>query len=696
MRPTPIAPLLLGLALASCGESPAPAPAETAATPAPPPPLSIDEGKLSPMNRFAKTDLDTSKAACDDFGAHVNGTWLANNPVPADRTSWGAFSMLDERSMGVQRQLAEQVSLRKNLKGPEKIVADFWGTGMDEAKAEQQGMEPLRARLAEIDALTDGPSVAAWLRSAFARGDDFVFHLGPWPDFKDSTVNIAYVEQGGLGLPDREYYSSDDADKKTKREAYKGHVAKVLELSGVPAADTATQAEGVLAFETRLAKVSKSSEELARDVSLYYRLVNTPDADKETPNFSWTEFFTAQGIAPPASFSLPFPDFQKEVNSMLADTPVESWKTYLRFHTVDGAAPYLSSAFAQQNFEFYGKAMRGQKEIKPRWKRVLDTIEEHARDPMGQLYVQVAFPPESKAKMVELVANLREALKVHIEGLPWMSAETKAKAMEKWASFTPKIGYPDQWRDWSALQTTGGSFVENVWAAQKFDHDWKMGKVGKPVDRSEWGMGPQTVNAYYDPQRNEIVFPAAILQSPFFDAKADDPLNYGGIGAVIGHELTHGYDDQGSRFGASGNFENWWTDADAKGFAALTGRLVEQYNGYSVGPDLKVNGNLTLGENIADLGGIAIALDAMKKAAGTSPDPMVEGQSREQRFFFGWATVWRGDVTPEQLRVQLATDPHSPARVRVIGPPSNMQTFADAFQCPAGSPMARADKVVIW
>ncbi|KAB8318538.1 peptidase [Tolypothrix campylonemoides VB511288] len=690
--------LAIATALAACKKDDAPvadAPAANAAAPADAG-YALDQSKLPGVNRFAAADLDTIKDACTDFAGYANGKWLAANEIPGDRTSWGAFEMLDERSTAVQRQIAEQAAAKTNATGVDKIVGDFWATGMDAAKINQQGIEPLKGRLAEIDALTDVTSIADYLRKSYARGEGQLFGFGPEADFKNSTMNIAYATQGGLGLPDKEYY--EKAEHKDKLAAYEAHVAKVLELSGVPAADAAAQAREVVAFETRLAKASKSSEELSRDVSLYYNPVSAADADKLTPNFPWTKFFESQGLQAPAMFSLAIPDFHKEVDAMLAGVPASTWKAYLRFHTVDSASPYLSDAFVEENFNFYAKTLRGQKELKERGKRVLDTIEGQAGEALGQIYVKVAFSPESKARMEQLVKNLGEALKVRIENLAWMSDDTKKKALEKWASFTPKIGYPDKWRDWSGLQTSRDSYIGNVLAANAFNYQWNLSKIGKPVDKTEWGMSPQTVNAYYNPLQNEIVFPAAILQPPFFDVNADDPLNYGGIGAVIGHEMIHGYDDQGSRFGPSGNFEVWWTPKDADAFKGLTGKLVAQFDAYEAAPGKKVNGNLTLGENIADLGGLAVAYDAMKRAAGETPDPKTDGLTRDQRFFLNWATVWRRNFTPEELDVRLKTDPHAPANFRAIGAPSNLPAFAAAFSCKPGQPMVRAgdQQVVIW
>ncbi len=657
--------------------------------------LKLDESKLPPVNRFQVADLDTSKNACTDFTGYANGKWLAANAIPGDRTSWGAFEMLDERSTAVQRQLAEQAAAHANATGVEKIVGDLWATGMDEAKVNAQGIEPIKADLAAIDGLAGKEAIVEYLSANAAKGRNFLFGFGGEADFKDSSMVLAYASQGGLGLPDPEYYTS--AENKEKLQAYEAHIAKVLELSGVAVADAAKQAKDVVAFETRLAKASKTSEELSRDVSLYYNPVTLADADKLTPNFSWTRFFESQGVKAD-KFSLAMPGFHQEVSKMLGDTDPAIWRAYLRFHTVDGASPYLSDAFVNENFNFYAKTLRGQKEIKPRWKRVLDTVEGEAGEALGQMYVKVAFPAESKAKMETLVGNLRTALKTRLENLPWMSAETKQKAIAKWETFTPKIGYPDKWREWAGLATGRDSYIGNVLAAQEFNYKWNLGKIGKPVDKTEWGMPPQMVNAYYNPLQNEIVFPAAILQPPFFDPNASDEMNYGGIGAVIGHEMIHGYDDQGSRFGPTGNMEVWWTDGDAKAFSGLTGKLVNQFNGYTTEGGGKVNGSLTLGENIADLGGLATAYEAMKKATEATPDPKTDGLTRDQRFFLNWATVWRRNFTPEELTVRLKTDPHAPANFRAIGAPSNLPMFAAAFQCKAGDAMVRdGDKqVVIW
>ena len=692
---TLLLPLAVTLALAACSSKEDAATAATAAAPAAPE-YTLDESTLPGVNRVTLADLDTTQDACVDFAGYANSKWLAAHPIPGDRTSWGAFEMLDERSNAVQQQLAEQAAADAGATGVKKIVGDLWATGMDEAKINAQGIEPLATRLAAIDALADGPAIAQYLRTSAAAGENFLFGFGALPEFSNPDMNTALAIQGGLGLPDRNYYF--DADKKDIRDAYVAHIAKVLELSGVAAADAHKQAGEVMAFETRLAKVSKSREDFSRDVSLLNNMVSLADADALTPNFPWTEFFQSQGVTAPEKFSLAVPAFHQEVSKALGDTDASVWRSYLRFHTVDGASPYLGDAFAQENFNFYARTLRGQKEMKPRWKRVLATVNEQAGEALGQMYVQVAFPAESKARMETLVANLGTALKARIENLEWMSADTKAKALAKQAAFTTKIGYPDKWRGWDGLETGRDSYIGNVMAAQQYNYRYELSKIGKPVDKAEWGMPPQMVNAYYNPFQNEIVFPAAILQPPFFDPDASDEMNYGGIGAVIGHEMTHGYDDQGSRFGPTGKFENWWTEADAKGFAGRTDKLIAQFDGYTTADGQKINGRHTLGENIADLGGLATAYDAMKSAAGDTPDPMTDGLTRDQRFFLNWATVWRRNFTPEELKNRIATDEHAPAQFRAVGAPSNLPAFAAAFKCEPGKPMVRQgdNQVVIW
>ncbi|TPD70826.1 M13 family metallopeptidase [Stenotrophomonas maltophilia] len=684
--------IAIAASLAACGKNET-APAADAAKPA------FDQSQIkTALISLNSADLDPSIAACTDLNGFVNSKWLKANPVPGDQTTWGSFEILRERSLEVQHALVQQAAASQAKAGSvEAKIGDIWKTGNDEAKIEAAGLAPLQPTLDKIGALNDTAAITQYLRDSQAQGQGVLFSLFANADYKDSANVIAYVGQGGLGLPEKGYYF-DDAQAKI-RDAYVAYIAQVLTLSGVDAAQAAEQAKAVMAFETRLAKASMSRIEM-RDPAKRYNPLSAADADKLTPNFSWTALFDTLKVPAAQKFSLAQPGFFSEMDKMLADVPAATWQSYLRFHTIDDASPYLSSQFEKANFEFYGKTLRGQQEMQPRWKRVLESVNGGMGEALGQLYVDAVFPAESKEAMQHLVQNLSVALKARLEQLPWMGEETKKKALEKWASFTPKIGYPDKWREWTGLQTNGDSYLGNMQAARAFNYRYMLDKVGKPVDKTEWGMTPQTVNAYYNATKNEIVFPAAILQAPFFDAKADPALNYGGIGAVIGHEMMHGYDDSGSQFAANGNFDNWWTDSDRKAFTERTDQLVAQFDGYESVPGVFVKGKLTLGENIGDLGGLTVAYDALQMALKENPKANVEvdGHSQDQRFFMNWATVWRRNFTDGELRVRLNTDPHAPANFRANGAPSNMPSYAAAFQCKAGDAMVRADdkRVVIW
>lgn len=657
----------------------------------------VDESTLPKLPHFDVAEIDTSKAVCLDLDAHVNGKWLAQNPVPADKTTWGTFEMLNERSLAVQKQIVEAAAKAGGAKGTvRQQIGDLFATGMDEAKLEADGIAPIKAALAEINGLKDASSIATYLRDQFAKGNQFVFSFGPGEDFKDAKNVIGYAMQDGLSLPEKAYYS--EAKYQDKRDAFLSHIERMLVIGGVDAAAANVQAKAVLAFETRLAAVSLSPIEM-RDPANMYSFVSVEQADKATPNFSWSKFLAAEKLAGTKGFSLSQPKFFAEFDKMLVEVPAADWQAYLRYHVLNDAAPYLHNAASNERFAFYGKTMRGQQEQKPRWKRVLDTVNGTLGEALGQIYVEQVFPEESKTQMLALVNNLREALKTRLEKLDWMSKETKAKAIEKWNTFDPKIGYPDKWRDYSGLDIRRDvGYLANVEAAGAFENAFQMSKIGKPADPKEWGMPPQTVNAYYNPLKNEIVFPAAILQPPFFDPQADPALNYGGIGAVIGHEMLHGYDDEGSQFDAAGNNKNWWSEEDMKNFKARTAKLVTQFDEYVAIDDLHVKGELTLGENIADLGGITVALDALNRDLMNKRMAPIDGYTQQQRFFLNWAVSWRRHYRPEEMRVRLNTDPHAPPRFRANGAPSNLEAFAGAFNCKPTDGMVRsADKrVVIW
>ncbi|MBL8300580.1 MAG: M13 family metallopeptidase [Rhodanobacteraceae bacterium] len=661
-------------------------------------------GKIELTRGIDTKQFDTQGSACSDLFNYVNANWLKANAIPADRSTWGSFEQLDEASMHATHSIAEAAA--KNLgaldaASIEAKVGAFYKSGMDQAAANKAGIAPISDWLKRVDSLKSPDDIVSFVHDTHAAGLGLLFSFGGEADFKNSSMEIAYAFQGGLGLPERAYYLEDGKDGSYKkiREAYLGYIAQVLEIAGVAKADASTQAAAVLAFENRLAVASLAPVEL-RSPENQYNFISLAEAQKQNPHFGWNKFFARQNLSDSKGFSLSQPKFFAEVNAMIEQVPAADWKAYLRFKLIDSAAPYLSDALAEAHFGFHGKTLSGKQENQPRWKRVMESVEDGMGMALGQLYVAKNFPPEAKQRAQVLVDNLRQATKARLEKLDWMSAETKTKALEKWASFTPKIGYPDSWRQWDGLAIKPDGYFANVAAAAKFNHDWSMSKINKPVDRREWGMTPQTVNAYYNPLQNEIVFPAAILQPPFFDAKADDALNYGGIGAVIGHEILHGYDDEGSKFDAKGNLSDWWTKEDREKFEARTAKLVQQFDGYVAIEDLHVKGKLTLGENIADLGGLHVSYDAFKLAQSKATDPnaKIDGLSPDQRFFINFAQVWRRAFRDAELKRRLNVDPHAPARFRAIGAPSNMPAFAAAFGCKAGDAMVRGGdtQVKIW
>ncbi len=690
----------LGLALAITGALTAckrdDSASTAAATPAAPPEITLDLSKLTATPHFDPADLDANTPICTDLNAHVNGKWLAANPIPADKTSWGNFNMLGERSLDAQKQIVEAAGKGGFPAGSnEQKLGDFYRLGMDEAKVNADGIAPVKPTLDKVNAITDSAGIANYLYDSFAHGDAQVFSFDAAEDFQDASKTSGYASEAGLSLPERAYYLEPQYQQ--IRDAFLAHVERMLVIGGVDAAAAKTQAADVLAFETRLAKASLTPIE-GRDPANQYHWVTLEEGNKATPNFDWNKFLAAEKVTGLDGFSLSQPKFFTEFNAMLTEVPVSTWQSYLRYHVLNDAAPFISNAASDENFAFYGKTLSGQPEQRPRWKRVLGTINGTMGEALGRIYVKQVFPEESKVAMQQLVGNLRLALKDRLQNLEWMSPETKTQALAKLETFDPKIGYPDKWRDFSGLSVNGkASYYANMMAASAFENAYRMDKIGKPVDRQEWGMSPQTVNAYYNPLKNEIVFPAAILQPPFFDPKADPALNYGGIGAVIGHEIMHGFDDQGSQFDKDGNNKNWWTDSDRKQFNERTARLVKQFDAYQVN-GTHVKGQLTLGENIGDLGGVAIAYDALQKDLANKRMTLIDGFTQDQRFFLNFATIWRGQRRPEAMAVMLNTNPHSPESMRAIGAPSNMDAFAQAFSCKAGDPMVRSgsDKVAIW
>jgi putative endopeptidase len=644
-------------------------------------------------------NFDTATPACSDFYQHANGTWLKNNPVPAAYSSWGTFNELDERNNAKLREIArEAMDVRTVAAGsPQVLVGSFYAAALDEATIEKLDAQPIAADLKAIERLRKREDVAALVRDWHARGTPVLFGLGVRQDLKDNTRIIAYATQGGLGLPNRDYYTRTDADSLKLREQYRAHVARMLELSGVKARKARKQADAVLAIETRLAEAALPREEL-RDPNKSYNIVTLDAANAATPAFDWRALFAAIGVADAKDFSLSHPKFFAAMQNELARTSIKDLQAYLRWHLVNGAAANLSKRFVDADFAFGGTLLRGQKALKPRDERTIDQMNALLGDPLGQLFVAKHFPPEAKARMMEMIGHLKTALRARLQQLPWMGEATRAQAIEKWSTFTPKIGYTEKWKDYSGVVLARDAHFANVRTLQAHLAKLNFAKIGAPIDKREWGMPPQQVNAYYNAVWNEIVFPAGILQPPFFDMNADDALNYGAIGGVIGHELLHGFDDSGSRFDAQGRLNMWWTPEDRKEFDARADKLVAQAGEFEALPGLKLNGRVSLGENIGDLGGLTMAHGALELALKDRPQPKIDGLTPEQRFFHGWAQIWRRNYTDEALKIQVNVGPHSPGKFRVNGPYANLDAFAEAFGCKQGDAMVRPDatKVQIW
>ncbi len=647
-------------------------------------------------------DLDLAVKPCDDFYQYANGGWLKRSTIPADKARFGSFEELADRNRDTLHAILEETSQRSDWKkgSLEQKVGDFFASGMDQAAIEKLGAAPLSPWLARIEAMKstrDLASVLAAFHGAHAGGGGFGF--GVAQDAKNSTQYLAQLSQGGLGLPDRDYYTKTDAKSKDLREKYVAHVAKMMVLAGEDSMDARAHADAVMIVETRLAKASMSRVD-QRDPQKTYHKMLVSELEQMAPQFAWRLYFKGLGLKQVGDVNVRQPAFIMEFGSMAEDITLPEWRAYLRWHAVSSAAPHLSRAFVDEAFDFNSRILNGIPQQQDRWKRVQAVLDTPSAlgEAAGQLYVKQAFSPEAKQKMVVLIENLRAALKEKIVALPWMGADTKQQALKKLAAFGVKVGYPDKWKDASKIEVVRGDFYGNIMRARAFETRHNLEKLGQPIDRTEWGMTPSTVNAYYSPTMNEIVFPAGILQPPFFDAKADDAVNYGGIGAVIGHEMTHGFDDSGSQFDAEGNLKNWWTEADKKAYESRTDLVVKEFDAFKALPDQNVNGKLTLGENIADLGGLKIAFAAWQKSlGGRSPDP-IDGFTGPQRFFLNFAVIWRNVIRPEAQRVRLNTDPHSPGRFRTIGPLSNLPEFYQAFGCADGDAMKRAEDVrpSIW
>jgi putative endopeptidase len=631
-----------------------------------------------------RSTFDPSVRAQDDLFRHVNGGWIKATDIPADLASYGSFMKLRDDAEAHVRAIVEETAAHagEHPEGSEaRKIADLFASFMDEDRAEALGITPIQPVLDAAAAASASPAgVFEHAAKLQAQGVNVFFSAYVDTDAKKSDQYILTLNQGGLGLPDRSYYLEDKYEK--VREAYRAHVAKMFVLAGRTEADAKADADRVLAFETKLATTHWDRVK-TRDATLTYNKFDRKDLAKLAPGLEWGKWFFIQGVldAGTSQVIVGQPEAFTGLAALIAEMKPEDARAYLQSHVLRASAPYLSKAFVDENFAFYGKTLTGVPENRPRWKRGVGVVEMALGEAAGRLYVEKHFPPEAKEKMKGLVQNLIAAYRQSIEGLDWMGPETKAKALVKLEKFTPKIGYPDKWRDYSALEIKPNDLVGNVRRAIAFEHKRNLAKLGQPVDRSEWMMTPQTVNAYYNPGMNEIVFPAAILRPPFFDLKADDAVNYGGIGAVIGHEIGHGFDDQGSKFDGDGNLTNWWTDADRSEFDKRSAALIEQYNSFEPAqlPGQKVNGALTIGENIGDLGGLTIAHKAYLLSLDGANAPEIDGLTGPQRVFIGWAQVWRSKYRDAELERRLTIDPHSPPEFRCNGVLRNLPEFHQAF-----------------
>jgi predicted metalloendopeptidase len=649
--------------------------------------MPIEPKRDDPVFDVADMDLTTSPG--DDFYRYANGGWMAANPVPSDHSRWAAFDEVRKANEDMLHELL-QAAAAGDEPSIDGRVAAYYRAGMDTEQIERHGLAPLAEHLAAIDAIED----VAGLRSVAARlaevGVSLPIDAGVLPDFDDSTTHLLYLDQGGLGLPERDYYFREDEQSSLLRKQYVQHVAAMLELGGHP--DPGDSAAAILDLETALAEPSYTNTQ-QRNMDLVLNRFAATDLEALMPRFGLPAFLDSVGVTGIEAVNVGNPGFFGEVDEILTSVSVETLRAYATWHLLSAAASSLPKRFEDESFDFYGRILGGQQEQKERWKRVLRAATAEIGELVGKVYVAHAFGPEAKERAQQMVANIIEAMAGAIRSLEWMGDETKVAALAKLDGFSAKLGYPDVWRDYTALSFSGGPWVTLRLDARSFEFRRRLGQLHEPVDPNEWSMAPHEVNAYYHPLRNEIVFPAGILQPPFFDATADDPINYGGIGAVIGHEITHGFDDMGSRFDASGNFANWWSEEDRAEFERRADVLVDQYDGYRVVGDLPVNGRLTLGENIADLGGLTIAFEALRVAIGDMVGPLIGRLTPAQRFFLSFARVWRSNETDEYLRLNVQTDPHSPPMFRCNGALGNLDEFARAFDLDDDDPMMRAPNV---
>jgi putative endopeptidase len=647
-----------------------------------------------------KANMDTTIAPGKDFFRYASGNWMKKHPIPAEFSRYGAFEQLEEEN---QKKLKELFTTAANNKSAAKgsnqqKIGDFYSSGLDTVKIEANSYKPIVEDLANIDKLTNTEELIKYIANMQLSGMSPLFSIYAAPDDKNSNKVIAQFYQGGLGLGDRDYYLNTDARSKTLREEYLKLITKMFEFTGVTPEIAKSNADAIMTLETKIAKVSRTRLEL-RDPQTNYNKMDLEQLNKLAPNFNWTSYFSTIGISATNELNIGQPNFISGINKLYKEVSLDQWKIYLKWNLINSSADYLSSNFVKENFHFYGTVFSGKEKMKDRWKKVLEETSSSLGEAVGKLYVEKYFPAEAKKKMLDLVNNLKLALKDRIQALEWMSEPTKKLAIEKLEKMNVKVGYPDKWIDYSSVTINRDSYYKNVMAANRFNVKRELNKIGKPVDRSEWGMTPQTVNAYYNPNMNEIVFPAAILQYPFFDLASDDAVNYGAIGVVIGHEMTHGFDDQGRQYDKDGNLVEWWTPEDATKFKEHVQVLVTQFNNYKILDSLHVDGELTLGENIADLGGIMVSYTALQKAMKLKPQTeKIDGFTANQRFFLSFAQIWRCNVRDKESMRRLKEDVHSPAEARVNGALPNVPYFYEAFNIKPGDALYRpeGERAKVW
>ncbi len=642
-------------------------------------------------------NLDKSIKPGDNFYLYANGGWLKNNPIPPSKTSWSSFGTLREESSRRLKSLLEE-TVKNGGKNPKfQKIGDFYTSGMDSVAIQTLGYKPVMPhleRIAKIQAIPDVLNEIVTLRTRGIASPLFGFYIGQ--DRKRSDQYIPSFSQGGTTLPDRDYYLKFDTRSVKIRTEYQNYLNRIFQLTGSSEAESNQKAAAIMRIETALAKIQMPRVEL-RDPQKTYNKFSLKDFSNTTPSVDWSDMLTKLKITGADSIVVNNPTFFKAADALLTAVPVEDWKTYLQWNILKAAAPHLSNDFVQANFEF-NRVLSGQKQLTPRWQRMSNTIDNNLGELLGELYVDRYFKPEAKERMIELVNNLETTLEGRIQNLDWMSAETKERALEKLKAFAKKIGYPDKWRDYSSITIDKNDYLGNIQRSNEWAYNEMINRFGKPIDKTLWGMTPSTVNAYYNPVNNEIAFPAGILQFPFFDNAADDAINYGGIGAVIGHEMIHGFDDSGRQYAHDGNLKDWWTKEDADRFKAKADMVVEQFNGFTVLDSLHVNGRLTLGENIADFGGLSIAYEAFTKTKQFKEGKLIDGFTPAQRFFLNWAQVWRVNMLPESQAQQVLTDPHSPGMYRTNGPLMSMDAFYKAFNVKEGDKMylPKDKRIRIW